>query len=138
MTRGHEKRSGHQDPLESRSRSTAQTFKSCGWPPPPGADPDGYTEIRQESLSRERDMMEADNPVEDVWRSACRAYEVHYLSVQTGANLPFTVRVKVTERRYISGRRATPVAYLANVGPDEAAVRRSGHEVATGVRCLIR
>lgn len=113
----------------------AVRFRSCEWPPTPGAEPDGYSEFVMEQIYDPR-FIEAENPIDDIWYSDCRRYAVDLVSVKTGGNLPFTVRVRAGERRHLDNSRAEPGAYRDNLAPDEAVIRHSSGEVVRRVRCL--
>jgi hypothetical protein len=122
----------HGEPFDT----TAYRWRSCAWPPPPGAEADGYSEFVQEQVYDPR-FSEAENPIDDVWYGGdCTHFEVHLVAVKTGGNLPFTVRVRAGERRYLDNSEAERGAYRDGLAPDEAVVRHSGGEVVRRVRCL--
>jgi len=135
MTRAMDKRAAPAERHGSAFDAKAVRWRSCAWPPPPGAEPDGYSEFVMEQVYDAR-FSEAENPIDDIWYGDCRRFQVDLLAVKTGAAIPFTVRVRVGERRYLDNSPAPPGAYRDDLAPDEAVVRHSGGEVVRGVRCL--
>ena len=135
MTRARDKRPTRETRHGAAFDAKAVRFRRCDWPPPPGAEPDGYSEFVMEQIYDPR-FSEAENPIDDIWYSDCRRYSIDYVSIKTGSALPFTVRVSVGERRYINNSPAPPGAYRDDLAPDEAAVRHSSAPVVRGVRCL--
>jgi hypothetical protein len=136
MTRARDQRPLRETRHGGAFEAEAVRFRSCEWPPPPGAEPDGYSEFVKEQIYDSR-LIEAENPIDDIWYSDCTRYEIDYVSVKTGANLPFRVRVRVQERRSVfNGRPVEPGAYRDNLAPDEAVVRHASGEDVRRVRCL--
>jgi hypothetical protein len=124
MTRASDRRRARAERHGSAFDATAYRWRNCAWPPPVGAEPDGYSEYVQEQVY-DPAIIEAENPIDDVWYGDCERFEVQLLAVKTGAALPFTVRVAVGERRYLDNSEAPPGAYRDDLAPDEAVVRHS-------------
>jgi hypothetical protein len=135
MTRAEDKVRARAERHGAAFGAKATRFRSCAWPPPPGAEADGYSEFVVEQVYDPR-FSEAENPIDDIWYGNCRRFAVELLAVKTGAAIPFTVRVAVGERRYLDDSRAPPGAYRDDLAPDEAVVRHSSGEVIRGVGCL--
>ena len=119
MTRASDRRRARAERHGRAFDATAYRWRSGAWPPPVGAEPDGSSEYVQEQVY-DPAIIEAENPIDDVWYGNCERFEVRLLAVKTGAAIPFTVRVAVGD----------------DLAPDEAVVRHSSREVVRGVRCL--
>jgi hypothetical protein len=79
-------------------------FRRCEWPPPPGADNDGFTEITVASRDGPGRSEAEGMTVADVFTTSCRDIEVRYLFDNMGTFVPEQpVRLSKGEIRRVEG-----------------------------------
>jgi hypothetical protein len=79
-------------------------FRSCVWPPPPGAANDGFTEITVASRDGPGQSEAEGLTVADVYTTSCRDIEVRYLFDNMGTFVPEEpVRLTKGEIRRVEG-----------------------------------
>jgi hypothetical protein len=121
-----------------RKRPLTECYASCAWPPPPGADAEGYSDIHPETdyddLWVHREELGGTAEV-DIRSSGCRGYEVTFVFHQMGDNEQFKVTVMGGRIVDDGGRRLRAWAFQ-NPEPTQVVVHFSLHESPTYVRCI--
>jgi hypothetical protein len=117
-------------------------FRGCTWPPPPGAENDGFTEITVAS-SEGPGASEAEGlTIADVFTTACRDIEVRYLFDDMGTFVP-EQPIHLTKgeiRRVEGGSVWTPrneqEALIYSPGRDESIVLSAARYKLDTARCI--
>ena len=130
-------------PREKEKISTGRVvFRGCAWPPPPGAENDGFSEITVASGEGPGTSEAEGLTVSDVFTTTCRDLEVRYLFDNMGTFVPEQpIRLSKGEVRRVEGGsvwtpRTREEASLYAPGRDQAIVLSALRYKLDDARCV--